>query len=56
MKTIKKSDCDAEISRINYLIANYKYSEQELIFFKKLLANAHKQKKLLSKTSGVKNE
>ena len=48
MKIIKKADCDAEIARLEYLIANYKYSEKELAYFKKCLSNAHKMRNLLA--------
>lgn len=54
MKALKKADCDAEIARINYLIANYKYSKEELIFFKKCLANARMQRNLLASKAEAK--
>lgn len=54
MKKLKKADCDAEIARINYLIANYKYSKAELIYFKKCLTNAHKQRNLLASKAEAK--
>ena len=54
MKKLRKADCDAEIARIEYLIANYKYSEKELIYFKKCLANAHKMRNLLASKTEAK--
>lgn len=54
MKKITKKDCNAEIARIEYLIANYKYSEKELIYFKKCLANAYKMRNLLASKTEAK--
>ena len=54
MKRNKKiAICEAEIERINYLIANYKYTKEELILFKKLIKNAQEQKKLLEQKKWI---
>lgn len=54
MKKNKKiAICEAEIERINYLIANYKYTKEELILFKKLIKNAQEQKKLLEQKKWI---